>query len=50
MTVWQRFQDPVWRKAAEQRPQGSLGSAWAITKTESKPELRHKLIESSQSR
>ena len=41
--VWQRFQDPVWRRAAEQRPQGSLGSAWNITKTDSKEERKHKL-------
>jgi hypothetical protein len=40
--VWQKFQDPAWRKAAEQRPQGSLGSAWAITKTDTKKERRHK--------
>lgn len=41
--VWQRFQDPAWRKAAEQRPQGSLGSAWNITKTDTKQERNHKL-------
>ena len=42
-TVWQRFQDPAWRKAAEQRPQGSLGSVWHITKTDTKEERQHKL-------
>ena len=41
--VWTRFQDPVWRKAAESRPQGSLGSAWNITKTDTKQERKHKL-------
>ena len=41
--VWQRFQDPAWRKAAEQRPQGSLGSAWNITKTDTREERKHKL-------
>jgi hypothetical protein len=41
--VWQKFQDPAWRKAAEQRPQGSLGTAWNITKTDNKQEREHKL-------
>lgn len=41
--VWQRFQDPAWRKAAESRPQGSLGSAWNITKTDTKQQRQHKL-------
>jgi len=40
--VWTRFQDPAWRKAAEQRPQGSLGTAWAITKTDTKKQRNHK--------
>lgn len=42
MNVWSRFQDPVWRKAAESRPQGSLGTAWAITKTDDKKQRQHK--------
>lgn len=41
--VWQRFQDPVWQQAAKNRPQGSLGSVWHITKTDSKEQRQHKL-------
>jgi hypothetical protein len=41
--VWNKFQDPAWRTAAEQRPQGSLGSVWNITKTDTKQERQHKL-------
>lgn len=41
--TWNRFQDPAWRKAAESRPQGSLGSVWHITKTDTKKEKQHKL-------
>ena len=40
--VWQRFQDPVWQKAAEQRSQGTMGMAWGITKTDNKKERDHK--------
>lgn len=40
--VWTRFQDPVWRKAAESRPKGSMGMAWAITKTDDKKQRQHK--------
>ena len=43
MNTWDRFQDPAWRKAAEQRPQGSLGSVWHITKTDTSQERQHKL-------
>jgi hypothetical protein len=41
--TWQRFQDPAWQQAAKQRPQGSLGSVWHITDTDTKPERQHKL-------
>jgi hypothetical protein len=40
--VWQRFQDPVWRKTAESRSQGSMGMAWGITKTDTKKQRQHK--------
>jgi hypothetical protein len=40
--VWQRFQDPVWRKAAESRPQGTMGMAWGITKTDDKKQRQYK--------
>jgi len=40
--VWTRFQDPAWRKAAESRPQGSMGMAWAIKKTDDKKQRQHK--------
>jgi len=40
--VWQRFQDPAWRKAAESRPQNSMGMAWGITKTDNKKQRQHK--------
>jgi hypothetical protein len=43
MNVWTRFQDPAWRKAAESRPQGSLGTVWHITKTDDKKTKQHKL-------
>lgn len=43
MTVWQKFQDPVWQQAAKSRPQGSLGTVWHITKTDTRPEREHKL-------
>jgi len=41
--IWNKFQDPAWRKAAESRPQGSLGTVWHITKTDTKQEKKHKL-------
>jgi hypothetical protein len=41
--VWQRFQDPTWRKAAESRPQNSMGMAWGIKKTDTKELRKHKL-------
>lgn len=41
--IWQQFQDPVWRKAAESRKQGSMGTAWGISKTDTKQQRQHKL-------
>ena len=38
--TWQRFQNPVWQKAHEQR-KGTMGTAWGIRKSKSKPEREH---------
>jgi hypothetical protein len=38
--TWQRFQNPVWQKAREQR-KGTMGTAWGIRKSKSKPEREH---------
>lgn len=43
MSVWQRFEDPVWRKAAEQQRQGLRDSTWALTDEDTKKERQHKL-------
>jgi hypothetical protein len=41
--VWTKFQDPIWRQAAEQRSQTHVGMAWDVTKTDTKQERQHKL-------
>lgn len=42
-TVWQRFQDPAWRKAAEQKQHKNIGMAWDIKTTDTKKEKQHKI-------
>jgi hypothetical protein len=40
--VWQRFEDPVWRKAAEQRQHKDIGVMYEVKNTDTKKERQHK--------
>jgi hypothetical protein len=42
MTIWQRFEDPVWRKAAEQKKHTGFGGTWQIERTDTKKQRQHK--------
>lgn len=42
-SVWQRFDDPTWRQAAEQRQHKDIGGSWQVAKTDNKKTKQHKL-------
>lgn len=42
MTIWQRFEDPVWRKAAEQKKHTGIGGTWQVERTDTKKQRQHK--------
>lgn len=43
MTIWQKFEDPIWRKQAEQRKHTGIGGTWQVEKTDDKKTRQHKL-------
>jgi hypothetical protein len=43
MTIWSKFEDPVWRKQAEQKTHKGIGGTWAKEDKDTKKEKQHKL-------
>lgn len=42
MTIWQRFQDPVWKSQAEKLQHKNAGGTWQVEKTDDKKTKQHK--------
>lgn len=42
MTIWQKFEDPVWRSAAEKRKHTGIGGTWQVESTDSREVRKHK--------
>ncbi len=43
MTIWQKFEDPIWRSEAEKRQHSGVGGTWKVEKTDDKKTRQHKL-------
>lgn len=43
MTIWTKFEDPVWRKQAEQKTHKGIGGTWSKEPGDTKKEKQHKL-------
>lgn len=43
MTIWKKFEDPVWRKQAEQKTHKGIGGTWKVERTDTKKQRQHKL-------